>query len=171
MKQHKNFPNELNAIVEISANSDPIKYEIKDNELFVDRFIPVSMRYPCNYAFLPETHSDDGDPMDVLIITRFPVIPKAVIKVRPIGVLCMSDEAGLDHKILSVPTTDLEPCYSEIKNYTDISKIILDQITHFFDHYKDLEKSKHTEILGWESADFAINLLKKHLEPYYSQIK
>ena len=162
IKQPLNFPKELFAIVEISANSYPVKYEIdsKNNFLHVDRFIPVSMNYPCNYAFLPNITANDGDFFDTLVVTRFPVMPFSVIKIRPIGFLEMSDEAGEDHKIISVPALDVDPFYSEVHEATDLPSLMLDQIRHFFEHYKDLEPNKNTNIGSWKSSSEAMKILK-----------
>ncbi|MGA1063622.1 MAG: inorganic diphosphatase, partial [Burkholderiaceae bacterium] len=134
-------PEEFNVIIEIPAHSDPIKYEVdKDTgALFVDRFMMTSMHYPCNYGYVPETISDDGDPVDVLVITPFPVAGGAVVACRAIGVLQMEDEAGGDEKILAVPAAKLTRRYENVHNYTDLPQITLEQIQHFFERYKDLE--------------------------------
>ncbi len=158
-----NIPDEINVIIDISANSTPIKYQIDEENGFlaVDRFIPVSMHYPCNYGFIPHIKGGDGDYMDVLVITRYPIVPQSVIAVRPVGVLVMSDEEGEDVKILSVPTVKVDPYYEHVKNYTDLPSIQIKQIEHFFTRYKDLESDKHVNIEGWKDADFAKSLIKK----------
>jgi inorganic pyrophosphatase len=145
-------PKEVNVIIEIPLGSDPIKYEVdKDSgALFVDRFLHTAMHYPCNYGFVPHTIADDGDPVDVLVVGRRAITPGAVIPARPIGVLIMEDEAGQDEKILAVPASKLHPFYDDVEEYTDIPKILLDQIAHFFEHYKDLEDGKWVKIVGWE---------------------
>ncbi|AZL16414.1 inorganic diphosphatase [Rickettsiales endosymbiont of Stachyamoeba lipophora] len=162
----KQLPEEFNVIIEIPMSSQPIKYEMdKDSgALFVDRFLQTSMLYPCNYGFIPNTLSGDGDPADVLVITRIPVMPGSVIKARAIGVLMMEDESGIDEKILAVPVTKLDSYYENVKSYQDLPKIFLDQINHFFEHYKDLEKGKWVKITGWESAEHAKEIITKAVE-------
>ena len=140
-------PDEVNAVIEISANSSPIKYEIdSDGVLVVDRFLTVSMCYPCNYGFIPHTKGGDGDCIDILVISRCPIMPTALISVRPIGVLIMEDEGGDDVKILSVPANKLDAYYNEILNYSDVQELQLQQIEHFFTRYKDLEKHKYANV-------------------------
>ena len=153
----KNCPEEFNVIVEIPAHSDPIKYEVdKDSgALFVDRFMMTSMHYPCNYGYVPETVSDDGDPVDVLVITPFPVAMGAVVPCRAIGVLKMEDEAGQDAKLLAVPIDRVLPIYKHWRKPEDIAPERLHQIQHFFEHYKDLEKGKWVKVQGWEGPEYA----------------
>ena len=153
----KNSPEEFNVIVEIPAHSDPIKYEVdKDTgALFVDRFMMTSMHYPCNYGYVPETISDDGDPVDVLVITPFPVAMGAVVPCRPIGVLKMDDEAGGDAKLLAVPIDKILPIYKHWRKPEDMAPERLHQIQHFFEHYKDLEKGKWVKVKGWEGPEAA----------------
>lgn len=153
----KNSPEEFNVIVEIPAHSDPIKYEVdKDSgALFVDRFMMTSMHYPCNYGYVPETVSDDGDPVDVLVITPFPVAMGAVVPCRAIGVLKMEDEAGQDAKLLAVPIDRVLPIYKHWRKPEDIAPERLHQIQHFFEHYKDLEKGKWVKVQGWEGPESA----------------
>ena len=153
----KNCPEEFNVIVEIPAHSDPIKYEVdKDSgALFVDRFMMTSMHYPCNYGYVPETVSDDGDPVDVLVITPFPVAMGAVVPCRAIGVLKMEDEAGQDAKLLAVPIDRVLPIYKHWRKPEDIAPERLHQIQHFFEHYKDLEKGKWVKVQGWEGPESA----------------
>jgi len=153
----KDIPKDINVIIEIPAYSDPVKYEIdKDtNALTVDRFLGTAMQYPANYGYIPQTLSDDGDPVDVLVITPHPVVSGSVIRCRPIGVLKMSDEAGEDAKILAVPVQKLTQYYNKIETYLDFPEADLDKISHFFEHYKDLEKGKWVKIEGWEGVDSA----------------
>jgi inorganic pyrophosphatase len=153
----RNSPEEFNVIVEIPAHSDPIKYEVdKDSgALFVDRFMMTSMHYPCNYGYVPETVSDDGDPVDVLVITPFPVAMGAVVPCRAIGVLKMEDEAGQDAKLLAVPIDRVLPIYKHWRKPEDIAPERLQQIQHFFEHYKDLEKGKWVKVQGWEGPESA----------------
>lgn len=152
-----NAPDEFNVVIEIPAHSDPIKYEVdkETGALFVDRFMMTSMHYPCNYGYVPDTLSDDGDPVDVLVITPFPVAMGAVIPCRPIGVLKMDDEAGGDAKLLAVPIDKILPIYKHWKKPEDIAPERLHQIQHFFEHYKDLEKGKWVKVRGWEGPDSA----------------
>lgn len=157
----KNPPEEVNVIIEVPLGSDPIKYELdkESGALFVDRFLHTAMYYPANYGFIPHTLSDDGDPADVLVVGNLPIAPGAVIAVRPIGVLLMQDESGGDEKILAVPVSKLHPFYNNIVDYTDLPAILLQQIEHFFTHYKDLEKNKWVKIVGWESKEKAKELI------------
>ena len=150
----RNPPHEVNVIVEVPVGGEPIKYEM-DKEagtLVVDRFLYTSMRYPGNYGFIPHTLSDDGDPCDVLVANQRGIQPGAVIAVRPVGVLMMQDEAGGDEKIVAVPVTRLTRRYENVINYTDLPEISLQQIRHFFEHYKDLESAKWVKVLGWGDA-------------------
>lgn len=150
-------PEDINVIIEIPAHSEPIKYEVdKDSgSLFVDRFLATSMHYPCDYGYVPQTLSDDGDPVDVLVITPVPVNRGCVINCRPLGMLVMSDEAGMDKKILAVPTSKLTSLYDDVHTVDDLPPMILKQIAHFFSHYKDLESGKWVKIEGWEDATAA----------------
>jgi inorganic pyrophosphatase len=150
----KNPPDDVNVIVEVPIGGEPIKYEM-DKEagtLVVDRFLYTPMRYPGNYGFVPHTLSDDGDPIDVLVANTRPIIPGAVINVRPIGVLKMEDDAGGDEKIIAVPSPKLTQRYAKVKSYTDLPEITWKQIEHFFLHYKDLEPGKWVKLIGWGDA-------------------
>jgi len=162
----KNPPEEVNVIIEIPMNSDPVKYELdKDSgAVFVDRFMQTTMRYPCNYGFVPHTLSEDGDPIDVLVISNYPVIPGSVIKSRPIGVLMMEDESGKDEKIIAVPTEKLDMSLEKIASIEDLDQIILDRIKHFFEHYKDLDKGKWVKVEGWEGSAKAMQLIKEAIQ-------
>jgi inorganic pyrophosphatase len=152
-----NLPEEFNVIIEIPANSAPIKYEMdkESGALFVDRFVGTGMSYPVNYGFIPHTLSEDGDPADVLVITPFPVAHGSVIKSRAIGVLRMEDESGIDAKILAVPTKKVCPMLADVESYTQLPQLLVDQIKYFFEHYKGLEKGKWVKITGWEDANAA----------------
>lgn len=157
----KNPPDDINVIVEVAIGGEPIKYEM-DKEagtLVVDRFLYTPMRYPGNYGFVPHTLSDDGDPIDVLVANTRPIIPGAVINVRPVGVLKMQDESGGDEKIIAVPSPKLTQRYINVHNYTDMPTITLEQIQHFFEHYKDLEPGKWVKLLGWGDATEAKTLI------------
>jgi inorganic pyrophosphatase len=150
----RNPPKEVNVIVEVPVGGEPIKYEMdkKAGTLVVDRFLYTSMRYPGNYGFVPHTLSDDGDPIDVLIANQRGIVPGAVIAVRPVGVLKMQDEAGGDEKIIAVPVPRLTRRYENVVNYKDLPEITLQQIEHFFAHYKDLEGGKWVKVMGWGDA-------------------
>ncbi|PHS72339.1 MAG: inorganic diphosphatase [Cycloclasticus sp.] len=162
------LPNDINVIIEIPSHSDPIKYEVdKDSgSLFVDRFMGTAMHYPCNYGYIPHTLSDDGDPVDVLVKTPVPLMNGSVIRCRPIGVLKMTDEAGEDAKILAVPVSKLTPLYDNVKSYEDISTLMLDRISHFFEHYKDLEPNKWVKINGWGGLDDAAKEIMESVARY-----
>lgn len=159
----KNVPDEINVIIEIQAGCAPVKYELdKDSgALFVDRFVQTSMTYPCNYGFIPHTLSGDGDPSDVLVIVDTPLVPGCVIAARPIGVLLMEDESGVDEKILAVPTVKTHPLYKNINSYKDLPEITLNKIEHFFQHYKALEKGKWVKIIGWDDVAKAKSLVNE----------
>lgn len=150
-------PNEVNVIIEIPSHADPVKYEVNKDTgaMFVDRFMATAMHYPCNYGYVPHSLSDDGDPCDVLVVTPYPLIPGSVIQVRPIGVLQMEDEAGMDAKVLAVPKDKLTRRYREVESFRDMPQDVLDRISHFFEHYKDLESGKWVKILGWEGPEEA----------------
>ena len=153
----RDIPNDFNVVIEIPMNGDPIKYEVdkESGAIFVDRFMGTAMHYPCNYGYVPQTLSDDGDPVDVLVITPFPLIPGVVVRCRALGVLKMTDEAGGDSKILAVPVEKLLPLYSNLQTVEDVPELTLRQIQHFFEHYKDLEKGKWVKIDGWYGVEDA----------------
>lgn len=161
-------PWDINVIIEVSLGGEPVKYEFdKDSgAIFVDRILHTSMRYPCNYGFIPHTLADDGDAVDVLVATSEPIIPKAVMRCRPVGVLLMEDEGGLDEKVLAVPDDSLFPFHSNIGSYRDLPQILLDQIAHFFAHYKDLEPNKWAKVKGWGEADEACRLIEDGMKAY-----
>ncbi|MES2299159.1 MAG: inorganic diphosphatase [Pseudomonadota bacterium] len=153
----RDVPNDFNVIIEIPMNADPIKYEVdkESGAIFVDRFMGTAMHYPCNYGYVPNTIADDGDPVDVLVITPFPLIPGVVVRCRAIGVLKMVDEAGGDAKVLAVPVDKILPIYSHWQKPEDMNELRLRQIQHFFEHYKDLEVGKWVKIEGWGGPDEA----------------
>ena len=153
----KKAPDEINVIIEIPSHSDPVKYEVdKDTgAMFVDRFMNTAMHYPCNYGYIPHTLSEDGDPVDVLVITPVPLISGSVITCRPVGMLQMTDEAGPDAKLLAVPTDKLCKMYRKVISPEDVPPMLLSQIQHFFEHYKDLEEGKWVKVEGWVGADEA----------------
>jgi inorganic pyrophosphatase len=147
----KNPPDDINVIIEIPVGGEPIKYEVDKSSgtMFVDRILQTEMRYPGNYGFIPHTLSDDGDPIDVLVINQRPIISGAVINCRPVGVLYMKDEAGNDEKILAVPGEKISPVHKDIKSYRDLPPILIQRIAHFFEHYKDLEEGKWVKVDRW----------------------
>jgi len=161
-----NPPEDVNVVVEVGAGGEPIKYEMNKaaGTLFVDRFLYTPMRYPGNYGFVPHTLSPDGDPIDVLVANTRPIVPGAVINVRPVGVLKMEDDGGGDEKIIAVPSPKLTKRYVHVMNYTDLPEITLEQIRHFFEHYKDLEPGKWVKIAGWGDAAEARQLIQEATE-------
>jgi inorganic pyrophosphatase len=153
----RDLANDFNVIIEIPMHADPIKYEVdkETGALFVDRFVSTAMHYPCNYGYVPQTLSDDGDPVDVLVITPYALMPGVVVRCRPIGMLKMTDESGGDTKVLAVPIDKLTPLYRHIETVRDMPELVTSQITHFFAHYKDLEPGKWVKIEGWGSPEEA----------------
>jgi inorganic pyrophosphatase len=167
----KNPPHEVNVVVEVPVGGEPIKYEMHkpSGAMMVDRFLYTSMRYPGNYGFIPHTLSEDGDPCDVVIANQRGVVPGAVVAVRPVGVLKMRDEAGGDEKIVAVPVPKLTRRYEHVHDYTDLPEITIQQIQHFFEHYKDLEPGKWVKVLGWGGAEEARGYINAAIERYASQ--
>ena len=157
----KSPPDDVNVIIEVPVGGEPIKCELDkaSGTLFVDRFLYTPMRYPGNYGFIPHTLSGDGDPCDVLIVNTRAIVPGAVMSVRPVGVLLMEDEAGGDEKIIAVPSSKLTQRYDKVKNFSDLPEITVQQIQHFFEHYKDLEKGKWVKVLKWGDAAEAQKLI------------
>lgn len=153
----KDLPNDIYVVIEIPANSSPVKYEIdKDADaLFVDRFMASPMFYPANYGYINNTLADDGDALDVLVVTPYPVVPGSVIRCRPVGVLNMTDEAGEDAKLLAVPHEKLTQVYNDVQDIADLPDILLNQIKEFFENYKNLEKGKWVKVESWEGAESA----------------
>lgn len=162
----ENPPFDINVIIEVPLGGEPIKYEMdkESGAMFVDRFLYTSMRYPCNYGFVPHTLSDDGDPIDVLVVGQRALVPGAVIRARPVGVLMMEDEAGIDEKIVAVPHQKLTKYYDNIQSYQDLPQVLQDRIPHFFGHYKDLEPDKWVKILGWEGREKAGELIEASIK-------
>ena len=157
VKPGKNLPENFNVVIEIPAESDPVKYEVdkESGAVFVDRFLTTAMYYPCNSGYVPQTLSGDGDPVDVLVITPYPLHPGVVVPCRALGILKMEDEAGIDGKVLAVPTTKILKMYEPWKTVEDVNPMRLKAISHFFEHYKDLEEGKWVKVLGWEGIDAA----------------
>ncbi|WAK01617.1 inorganic diphosphatase [Methylobacter sp. YRD-M1] len=164
----KDLPNDINVVIEIPAFSDPVKYEVdkETGALMVDRFMGTSMQYPTNYGYVPHSLSDDGDPVDVLVITPAPLLSGCVVRCRPIGVLKMTDEAGADAKVLAVPVQKLTPFYNRVNTYEDIPESKLAKIAHFFEHYKDLEPGKWVKIEGWFGLEEAREEIMSSIERY-----
>lgn len=161
-----NPPEDVNVLIENPMGGLPVKYELdKDSGcMIVDRFLHTPMVYPGNYGFIPHTLSGDGDPVDVLVVGRTPVMPGAVMPVRPVGVLMMEDDGGEDEKILAVPADRLHPYHRDVIEYTDLRPINIEQIEHFFSHYKDLEKNKWSKVLGWGDKAKAQELILAGIE-------
>jgi inorganic pyrophosphatase len=159
-------PHDVNAVIEIPQGGEPVKYELdKDSgAMFVDRFLHTAMFYPGNYGFVPHTLSADGDPVDVLVVGQVPVVPGAVIRCRPIGALLMTDEKGADEKIVAVPVDALHPFYSGVRSYEDLPPILREQIAHFFQHYKDLEKGKWVSVVKWVGPEDAGRMITEAIE-------
>jgi len=164
----KNLPETFNVVIEIPMDSDPIKYEVdkESGAVFVDRFLTVAMYYPCNYGYVPRTLSGDGDPVDVLVVTPYPLLPGVVVPCRPLGILKMEDEAGVDGKVLAVPSTKVLKMYEGWKSVQDVNPARLKAISHFFEHYKDLEEGKWVKVLGWEGVDAACKEIMDGVENY-----
>lgn len=156
----------VSVIIEIGANAEPIKYEFNKELglLQVDRFLSTSMTYPCNYGFVPNTYAGDGDPVDVLVLTQFPLAPGVLISVRPIGALLTKDEKGEDEKILAVPVSSVDSYYDNVKDYSDLPKNLLDKITHFFSRYKDLEKGKTVTVGKWVGMKEAKSIIENAIK-------
>lgn len=161
-----NPPEDINVIVEVPYGGEPVKYEMDKNAgtVFVDRILYTSMRYPGNYGFVPHTLSDDGDPIDVLIANRRPLLPGCVINCRPLGILHMRDEAGEDEKLIAVPSPQISSMFEDVHSIEDLPKLLIDQIGHFFERYKDLEEGKWVEVDRWDGADAAKAAIVKAIE-------
>jgi inorganic pyrophosphatase len=164
----RSVPDDFNVIIEIPMNADPIKYEVdkETGALFVDRFMMTAMHYPCNYGYIPHTIADDGDPVDVLVITPYPIAVGAVIRCRALGILKMQDEAGGDAKLIAVPITKVLPIYKHWEKPEDLQPERLLQIQHFFEHYKDLEPGKWVKVLGWGGVTDAQAEIEEGLARY-----
>ncbi|NHC08175.1 inorganic pyrophosphatase [Azonexus fungiphilus] len=169
----KSLPDDFNVIIEITANSDPVKYEVdkESGAVFVDRFLGTSMHYPCNYGYINNTIAGDGDPVDVLVVTPFPLPPGVVIRCRPLGMLAMEDEGGQDAKLLAVPVSKLTPLYNDVKTYEDIPELLRKQISHFFEHYKDLEPGKWVKVVGWQGIEAAQKEVMDGVARYQAEAK
>ena len=166
-------PAEFNVIIEIPMNADPVKYEVdkETNAIFVDRFMTSAMHYPTNYGYIPRTLAGDGDPVDVLVMTPVPLLPGVVVRCRVLGMLRMQDEGGEDAKLLAVPVTKLLPMYSQLQKPEDLQPGVLKMISHFFEHYKDLEEGKWVKVQGWEGPEAAIKEITDGMAAYQKQAK
>jgi len=166
----KNIPDEVNAIIEVPTYGAPVKYELDaaSGALKVDRFMGTAMHYPCNYGFIPHTLAEDGDPLDILVLTHVPLTPSVIVSCRPVGILHMEDEAGGDAKILAVPADKLTPLYRDIHEYSDLPKSVIDEIAHFFEQYKALEPGKWARVDKWTGADDARSEVSACVERYRS---
>jgi len=164
----KDVPNDVNVIIEIPKDADPVKYEVDKatGAIFVDRILSTPMRYPCNYGYIPHTLCGDGDPADVLVILPLPLVPGSVIRCRPVGVMMMQDEAGSDEKLLAVPVDKVFNGYSHVHDIAQVSKHWLERIGHFFQHYKDLEPGKWVKISGWGDADQAQKIVLDSIQRF-----
>lgn len=167
----RNLPEDINVIIEIPLNGDPIKYEVdKDSgAIFVDRMLGTAMHYPCNYGYVPHTLCGDGDPVDVLVIMPLALIPGSVIRCRPIGVLKMTDEAGDDAKVVAVPVDKITKLYRDVESVRDLPAITLSQIAHFFEHYKDLEEGKWVKVEGWDGPAAAREEILQAVKRYENE--
>lgn len=167
-----NPPSDVNVIIEVPLGGEPIKYEIDkpSGAMFVDRYLYTSMRYPCNYGFIPHTLSLDGDPIDVMCYGHRALVPGSVLRVRPIGVLLMEDDGGPDEKILAVPHQKLTRLYDKVKDKEDLPDIMLERISHFFEHYKDLEPNKWVRVDTWEGRDKAEELIMESVKRYRESV-
>jgi inorganic pyrophosphatase len=170
LKAGKNPPEEINVVIEIPKGSN-IKYEVDDESgaLFVDRKLFTAMFYPCNYGFVPQTKEKDGDPVDVLVLGNDPVVPSSVIRANPVGVLLTADEEGEDAKVVAVPVAKIDPTFSDVKDINNVPQHIQDQIKHFFEHYKELEKGKYVKVTGWQNAQMAKGKIKEAMERYKNE--
>ena len=161
-----NPPQSVNVVIEVPIGGEPVKYEFdkKSGAIFVDRILHTAMRYPANYGFIPQTLGEDGDPLDCLVMARWPFMPGCVVRARPVAVLFLEDEAGGDEKLLAVPETKTSPYYADILEGDDLPAIVRQQIEHFFTHYKDLEPDKWVKVLGWGNAIEAEEMIRDGIE-------
>lgn len=164
----RNLPNEINVVIEIPKDSEPVKYEVDkvSGAMFVDRVLSTPMRYPCNYGYVPRTLCGDGDPVDVMVVLPLPLVSGSVIRCRPVGVLKMTDEAGSDAKVIAVPVAEVFAGYAHVEDIDQVSGHWLERIGHFFEHYKDLEKGKWVKIEGWDDAAAARREILESIQRY-----
>lgn len=168
IKAGQDVPNDVNVIIEIPMHAAPVKYEVDkaSGALFVDRFMATAMFYPANYGYIPQTLSDDGDPVDVLVVAPTPLISGSVIRCRTVGMLNMTDESGVDAKLLAVPVDKLSKLYRHVHTHDDLPESLLQSITHFFEHYKDLEDGKWVKVEGWSGPDAARHEILESIKRY-----
>jgi inorganic pyrophosphatase len=168
-----NVPNDCHAVIEIPAWSTQVKYEVdkETGRIFVDRFLEVAMQYPCNYGFIPQTLAGDGDPVDVLVVTPFPLVVGSVIRCRPVGMLQMTDEKRKDNKILAVPIDKLSRQYRHVQQFEALPKVFLDSIRHFFKYYKDLDEGKEVQVEDWDDAESARQEILESIKRYQEDDK
>jgi len=168
----KELPNDIYVVIEIPANSDPVKYEIdKDSDtLFVDRFMTAPMFYPANYGYINQTLADDGDALDVLVVTPYPVLSGSVIRCRPVGILNMTDEAGEDAKLVAVPHDKLSKQYRDVQEISDLPELLINQIKHFFENYKTLEEGKWVKVEGWADSSAAKQAIQEAAKAYQDSL-
>jgi len=168
----KDIPNDINVVIEIASNALPVKYEVDkySGALMVDRLMSTAMHYPCNYGYIPQTLCGDGDPADVLVVTPIPLQPGCIVRCRPLGVLGMEDEAGEDSKIVAVPISKITKHYDKVESIADLPEELLEKITHFFEHYKDLEKGKWVKVTGWENVEGAQKEILDSVKRYQKEI-
>ncbi len=173
IKTGRDIPNEINVIIEIPMHSEPVKYEVdkESGVLFVDRFLSTPMFYPVNYGYIPNTLSEDGDPVDVLVVTPVPLISGSVIPCRVVGMLKMTDESGVDAKLLAVPITKLTKIYENVRTHEDLPQHLLNSLKHFFSHYKDLEEGKWVKVDGWVGPDEACAEIMASIARYKPEAK
>ncbi len=169
----RDVPNDVNVIIEIPMHGEPIKYEVdkETGALFVDRFMSAPMHYPVNYGYIPQTLGGDGDPLDVLVVAPYALMPGVVVRVRPIGYLHMEDEAGEDLKLIAVPVDKLSTSYRHIKSYRELPMLLIQQIEHFFSHYKDLEPNKWVKLRGWSDTDDALKAIIDGVKLYQTKLE
>lgn len=167
----RNLPDDFNVIIEVPMNSPAIKYEVdkESGAIFVDRMLRTAMYYPCNYGYVPHTLCGDGDPLDVLVVLPLPMLPGTVVRCRPIGVLQMKDEAGEDAKVVAVPVNEVTGTYRDITTVKDLDERLLDQIRHFFEHYKDLEPNKWVRTGDWRGVNTARKEVMDSVKLYQAQ--
>ncbi len=168
----KDIPNDISVVIEIAANALPVKYEVDkySGALMVDRLMSTAMHYPCNYGYIPQTLCGDGDPADVLVVTPIPLQPGCIVSCRPLGVLNMEDEAGEDSKLVAVPVSKITKHYDKVKSIDDLPQELLQKITHFFEHYKDLEEGKWVKVTGWENLQAAEKEITDSIKRYQKEI-
>jgi len=164
----RDVPNDINVIIEIPSHGEPVKYEVDKatGAMFVDRFMNTAMHYPCNYGYVPHTLSEDGDPVDVLVVTPVPLMTGTVVRCRPLGMLQMTDESGPDAKIIAVPIAKLSTLYQTCQSAQDLPRELLEQIAHFFQHYKDLEPNKWVKLEGWTGPEEAAREIVASIDRY-----